>query len=89
MMHMVDIIGAVVQTVGGTLTCTMSHPATIHMHAKSPKWSMERAPGMRNEKGRNATAGIKPHTRRTASFKYVGPTLPDEQREAALRLWTA
>lgn len=89
MMHLVDFVGATVRTTGGTLTCTMSHPATIHMHAKSPKWDMIRSPSMRSARGANASkgVGIAVHSRRTASFRYVGPALAPEIREVGLRLW--
>lgn len=90
MSWMTDWVGRTCATLGITLTCTMSHPATIHIHAKSPRWEMIERPTIRPlKKGKADYQKVqdKLAIRRTASFRYVGPRLGDHEHEQSLRIW--
>lgn len=76
---------------GKPLFAITAHPALIRHRARSPLWTMTRAPAIRTHKaGRTRT--LEEHGdqsgsgRLTATFRYVGPTDPDGARELGLLL---
>jgi GNAT superfamily N-acetyltransferase len=76
-----DFIAACYKATGKPVFRTLAHPAVIRHCAKSPVWTMVRAPSRTSKLGSSSRVGIVPATSRiTAGFEYVGPSNPDAAR---------
>jgi ABC-type Mn2+/Zn2+ transport system ATPase subunit len=71
---------------------TTSHPAMVHSRAKSPKWTMLRAPSRTRDVGGQASfardsslRGTRADKRFSAGFEYVGPAMDRETAERLLQ----
>ncbi|MDP9175559.1 MAG: ABC transporter ATP-binding protein [Planctomycetota bacterium] len=78
-----EFVASLFAATGKPYTSVTSHPAIIHHRMRSPLWKMNRAPSRVSIQSQRRTIRNLSHldnshsnTRRTASFKYIGPPNP-------------
>jgi ABC-type molybdenum transport system ATPase subunit/photorepair protein PhrA/GNAT superfamily N-acetyltransferase len=76
-----EFVAAMYRAAGGCYRSVTSSPAMIRHRARSRVWRMTRSPSrvMTVPRQKSLRATVSTH-RRTASFEYVGPILPEEAK---------
>lgn len=92
--QMMPWLGALCRSLGYGMLTHPAHPALMKTWAKSTDWHLLRKPtAKKTELGKSSSIGglskSLSRDRLNASFKYVGPALPEDQTELARRLWDA
>lgn len=79
---LIDAIGAAYKAVGKRFRNYPAHPSFVRAHDRSPKWRMEKAPGVHSAMSKGDVRFTSIGGRPCAVFEYVGPAMDrgDAQR---------
>lgn len=81
---LVDALGSAYAAAGYRLRCYPAHPALVRGYDKSPRWSMQKKPGVMVDRRKSTTTDIEFGGRPCAVFEYVGDALPNREQAVAL-----